>query len=84
MDELRDRIAAALGEEPAQQETLAETPATRFTRPAVGVAIAASVAVMALFTLQQVYAPDVGVAENRRTGCCYRARQPDCGRSAKR
>ena len=63
MDELRDRIAAALGEEPAQHETQAEPPASRFTRPAVGVAIAASVAVMALFTLQLVYAPDAGVSE---------------------
>ena len=55
--ELRDRIAAALGEEPAQHSVEAEVPGSRFTRPAVGVAIAASVAVMALFALRQVYAP---------------------------
>ena len=63
MNELRDRIAIALGEEPVRHETPVEIPASRFARPAVGVAIAASVAVIALFTLQQVYAPDAGVAE---------------------
>jgi negative regulator of sigma E activity len=58
MSELRDRIAAALGEEPVQHAIEPEIPASRFTRPAIGVAVAASVAVMALFALRQVYAPD--------------------------
>lgn len=57
-NQLRDRIWAALGEEPVQQASVAESPASRFTRPAVGMAIAASVAVLALFVLQQVYTPD--------------------------
>lgn len=58
VNELRDRIWATLGEEPVQHITAAVTPASKFTRPAVGVAIAASVAIMALFGLRQVYAPD--------------------------
>jgi negative regulator of sigma E activity len=58
MSKLRDRIAAAMGEEPVQHAIEAEIPASRFTRPAVGAAIAASVAVIALFALRQVYAPD--------------------------
>jgi len=61
MNELRDRIAAALGEEPVQHTAEAQSPASRFTRPAVGAAIAASVAMVALLTLQQVYAPDANI-----------------------
>jgi negative regulator of sigma E activity len=57
MKELRDRIAAALGEEPVQHTTVPDRQRSRFTRPAVGVAIAASVAVMALIGLRQVYLP---------------------------
>ena len=57
MSELRDRIAAVLGEEPVQQPVETELPASRFTKPAVGVAIAASVAVLALLGVRQVYAP---------------------------
>ena len=58
MNELRDRIAAALGEEPVQHTADAGTPASRFNRPAVGVAIAASVAVMALVGIRQLNLPD--------------------------
>jgi sigma-E factor negative regulatory protein RseA len=61
VNELRDRIWAALGEEPAKHAAEADGSGSKFTRPAVGVAIAASVAVMALFALRQVYAPDGGV-----------------------
>jgi len=57
MSELRDRIAAALGEEPAQHHAEKEVPASRFTRPAVGAAIAATVAVMAILGIRQIYAP---------------------------
>ena len=71
MGELRDRIAAALGEEPAQHPVETELPASRFTRPAIGVAIAASVAVIALLGIRQIYAPtengDVGDDEPLRT-----------------
>jgi negative regulator of sigma E activity len=58
MSELRDRIAAVLGEEPVQHPVETPLPASRFTRPAVGVAVAASVAVMALIGLRQVYLSD--------------------------
>lgn len=57
MSELRDRIAAALGEEPVQHHAETEVPASRFTRPAVGAAIAATVAVMAILGIRQIYAP---------------------------
>ena len=60
MSELRDRIAASLGAEPLQHPVETEIPASRFTRPAVGVAIAASVAVMALLGIRQLYAPGDG------------------------
>jgi anti-sigma factor RsiW len=58
ISELRDRIAAALGEEPIQHPASADISRSKFTRPAVGAAIAASVAVLALFAVQQVYSPD--------------------------
>lgn len=58
MNELRDRIAAALGEEPVQHTAEVLTQDSKFTRPAVGVAIAASVAVMALIAVRQVYLPN--------------------------
>ena len=71
MDELRDRIAAALGEEPTQHPLETKLPSSRFTRPTVGVAIAASVAIMALFGIRQMYAPtdigDIGGDETLRT-----------------
>ena len=57
MSELRDRIAVALGEEPAQHHAETEVPASRFTRPAVGAAIAATVAVMAILGIRQIYTP---------------------------
>lgn len=55
MSELRDRIAAALGEEPAQAPVEQAHSRSRFAKPAIGAAIAASVAVLALFALR----PDV-------------------------
>ena len=60
MSELRDRIAAALGEEPVQHAVEVEAPRSKFVRPAVGVAIAASVAVMALLGIRQIYTPTDG------------------------
>ena len=69
MRELRDRIAVSLGEEPVQHPVATEVPASRFTRPAVGVAIAASVAVMALLGIRQLYAPgDVEITEDDFVG----------------
>ena len=58
ISDLRERIAAALGEEPIQHPASTNVSQSKFTRPAVGAAIAASVAVLALFAVQQVYAPD--------------------------
>ena len=57
MGELRGRIAAALGEEPVQHTIDAATPTSGFNRLAVGVAIAASVAVMALIGIRQINPP---------------------------
>jgi len=54
---LRGRIAAALGEELQQQPAAAVTSGSRYTRPIAGFAIAASVAVLALFGLRQVDLP---------------------------
>ena len=57
MSGLRDRIAAALGEEPVQPAVETAAPGSKFVRPAVGVAIAASVAVIALLGLRQIATP---------------------------
>ncbi len=58
ISDLRDRIAAALGEEPVQHPARTDVSRSKFTRPAMFAAIAASVAVLALFAVQQVYSPD--------------------------
>ncbi len=60
MSELRGRIANALGEEllPATQALAGQS--SRFVRPALGVALAASVAVLALVGLRQSILPDAG------------------------
>jgi len=57
MRELRDRISAALGEEPVQHTVKTDLPGSKFVRPALGVAIAASVAVIALLGIRQIYTP---------------------------
>lgn len=54
MSRLRARVAAALGEDIVETETVAEMVPGRFMRPVVGVAVAASVAVMALIGLRQL------------------------------
>jgi anti-sigma factor RsiW len=52
---LRERIAAAIDDKDLQQDSEStETGAPRFVRPLAGVAIAASVALLALLGLQQV------------------------------
>jgi negative regulator of sigma E activity len=58
MSELRGRIARALGEEllPAAQGMT--EPTSRFVRPALGFALAASVAVLAVVGLRQSVLPD--------------------------
>jgi sigma-E factor negative regulatory protein RseA len=54
MNELRGRIAAELGEELQQQSEPGQVSASRFARPLAGFAVAASVAVLALFGLRQM------------------------------
>jgi sigma-E factor negative regulatory protein RseA len=58
MSELRNRIANALGEEllPAAQASAEQS--SRYVRPALGIALAASVAVLALIGLRQAVLPD--------------------------
>jgi sigma-E factor negative regulatory protein RseA len=54
MNEFRGRIAAALGEELQQQPETGQVSASRFARPLAGLAVAASVTVLALFGLRQM------------------------------
>lgn len=54
VSKLRGRIAAALGEEVAEAEPVQELVPTKFMRPVAGVAVAASVTVMALLGLRQM------------------------------
>lgn len=58
MHDLRDRIAAELGEEPPATMPAEATPPSRYLRPVAGVAIAASVAALAVFGLQRATIPD--------------------------
>jgi len=57
MDELRKRIAMALGEQPDETPVRPEQSRGRLLKPAAGVAIAASVAVVALIGLRQADLP---------------------------
>jgi sigma-E factor negative regulatory protein RseA len=57
MNELRKRIAAALGEQPSETPAKVEPPSRRLLKPAAGLAIAASVAVVALVGLRQTDLP---------------------------
>lgn len=55
-DALRERIVAELDERPLQEpaDTVAATPPSRYARPAAGAAIAATVALVAIFGLGRV------------------------------
>ncbi|MEX2496975.1 MAG: sigma-E factor negative regulatory protein [Woeseia sp.] len=57
MGELRNRIAAALGEQPEAVPVKTGKSGNRLLKPAAGFAVAASVAVVALFGLRQVEVP---------------------------
>jgi len=57
MDELRKRIAMALGEQPDETPVRPEQSRRRLLKPAAGFAIAASVAVVALIGLRQADIP---------------------------
>jgi hypothetical protein len=61
MDELRKRVAMALGEQPDETPVRPEQSRRRLLKPAAGFAIAASVAVVALIGLRQADIP--GAAE---------------------
>lgn len=64
-DALRERIAAELDERPLQDpaDTVVNAPAPRFVRPAAGAAIAATVALVAIFGLGRVADVDAPVAD---------------------
>lgn len=64
MPELRGRIASALGEEMAPAAQLAIESRSRYLRPALGVALAASVAVVALVGLRQTVDLDGAATAN--------------------
>lgn len=69
MSELRDRIGADLGEDPLQHTASAGVSASKFTRPAIGVAVAVSVAVVALLAIRQAYLPsDVAAPDEQFVG----------------
>ncbi|HSN51431.1 MAG TPA: sigma-E factor negative regulatory protein [Woeseiaceae bacterium] len=63
-DALRERIAAELDERPLQDsaDTVVSAPPPRFVRPAAGAAIAATVALVAIFGLGRVADVDSTVA----------------------
>ncbi len=55
---LRGRILSALGEEPAETGAAGDVADSKLIRPAVGFAIAASVALLAIIGLRQIYLPN--------------------------
>ena len=57
MSALRSRILAELGEEPAKGRLASADAGSRLVRPAIGFAIAASVALLAIIGLRQTNAP---------------------------
>ena len=63
MDQLRGRIAAALGDEPAQPDEVQKVVGSRLMTPATGVADAAPVAAIALIGLSQLEGPGDPVLE---------------------
>jgi sigma-E factor negative regulatory protein RseA len=65
MDQLRKRIASALGEQPDEIPVVPEPSRRRLLKPAAGVAVAASVAVVALVGLRQADIPGAGEPSGR-------------------
>jgi sigma-E factor negative regulatory protein RseA len=64
MNNLRGRIATALGEQPSEIRPKAEPASRRLLKPAAGFAVAASVAIVALVGLRQSELPEAsGVTE---------------------
>jgi negative regulator of sigma E activity len=63
-DRLHERIAAAIDDRPADAgDTVGDTTASRAVRPLAGIAIAATVALVAIFALQQTTGVDELPAE---------------------
>jgi sigma-E factor negative regulatory protein RseA len=63
-DRLHERISAAIDDKPADASDLAgDTPVSRAVRPLAGIAIAATVALVAIFALQQTTGVDELPAE---------------------
>ena len=64
MGQLRHRIAEELGAEPHVDEVASKPLSNRYVKPLAGIAVAASVAVLAIFGLQQSNVPgEVPVAD---------------------
>lgn len=63
MSGLRNRIATALGEQPTEAVPAAAGSGSRYLKPAAGIAVAASVAALALVGLRQADVPAVGDPE---------------------
>lgn len=57
MTQLRHRVAEELGAEPHVAAVAIKAPGNRYVKPLAGFAVAASVAVLAIFGLQQTNAP---------------------------
>ncbi len=57
MDQLRGRIAQALGDEPARPDDEPKVVGSRLMTPSTGVAVAATVAALALVGLSQIQGP---------------------------
>jgi negative regulator of sigma E activity len=68
MAQLRHRIAGELGTEPHVEEAAPVPLHNRYLKPFAGLAIAASVAVMAIFGLQQANIPDAEVEAVAESG----------------
>ena len=65
-DRLHERIAAAIDDKPANAiDFVGDTPASRAVRPLAGIAIAATVALVAIFALQQTTGIDELPAETQ-------------------
>lgn len=82
MQELRGRIARALGEEPPIETTAVQGPRrARWMKPVAGLAIAASVAAMAVVGLRSLEAPPAGVRETLQVaapaGSAYTQPRPE-------
>ena len=68
MESLRGRIAESLGEDARLQPAVPAATGSRFVKPIAGFAVAASVAVVAIFALQQTGEPTAAGGESAVAG----------------